>query len=172
MVQTRSMTKAIQSSMVINSITTPGIITQIVSKLDFKDKGLSSIYLMINNKELRYELQPFIDNIANHNYEKHLKNIKELQRKEIISKIRKYLNNITLSEQTSKKVSIILTMFDYLNIHKSNLYLLGKTFGKAIDTKIDHFIIDGTRKQLPELISKMHESRMILNDYINWSYTI
>tara|TARA_Y100000385_G_C12652403_1_gene450089 strand:- start:18 stop:557 length:540 start_codon:yes stop_codon:yes gene_type:complete len=165
-----------KSSMKIDCLTTPGIITQIISKLNFNDQGISSLYLLVNNIHLRYELQPFIDNISKYNHELHLLRIKKKQEKKherlksrMIMKIRQYINDFDFSERTSQKIPIILELFDYLENNITHLHLLGKSFGKSLDERIDRFIIDGTRKHLSDFVATMHEKRVIFQDYINWS---
>lgn len=182
-VQTRRMIKQehlkkeyAKSSMKIDCLTTPGILTQIVSKLDFNDTCITSLYLLINNSQIRYELQPFINNISTYNRDQHVKRMKEIQEKKterlkskMIIKIREYINDVEFSERTSQKIPIILELFDYLHKNISNLHLLGKSFGKSLDERIDRFIIDGTRKHIPHFVAAMHEKRAIFQDYINWS---
>lgn len=165
-----------KSSMKIDCLTTPGILTQIVSKLNFNDQGISSLYLLVNNINLRYELQPYIDNISNYNHEKYMTRMKKKQEKKnerlksrMIMKIRQYINDFDFSERTSQKIPIILELFDYLEKNITHLHLLGKSFGKSLDERIDRFIIDGTRKHIPHFVATMHEKRAIFQDYINWS---
>lgn len=168
-----------RSDMKIDCLTTPGIITQIVSKLDFNDQGISSLYLLVNNINLRYELQPFVDNIANYNHKKHLLRMEKIQQKKIerlknklVAKMRYYVNEIDLLDRTSQKLPVILEMFDYLENKKEHLHLLGKTFGISLNNSIDRFIIDGTRKQMPAFVVKMHETRLVLKDFIDWSLSL
>lgn len=176
MIQQNLKNEYARSAMKIDCLTTPGILTQIVSKLDFNDKGISSLYLLVDNIQLRYELQPFVDNIANYNHENHLKQMKKKHEKKIerlknkmVAKMRYYVNEIDLLDRTSQKLPIILEMFDYLENKKEHLHLFGKIFGNSLNNSIDRFIIDGTRKQIPDFVVKMHETRLILKDFIDWS---
>lgn len=173
MVQTRNM---IQQDKLLDHLTTPGILTQIISKLAFNDKGITGLYLLVNNEALRKELQPFVDNLSNHNHKKHLLRMEKIQQKKIerlkmklVAKMRYYVNEIDLLDRTSQKLPIILEMFDYLENNTENLHLLGKTFGNSLNNSINRFIIDGTKKHLPDFVVRMHETRLILKDFIDWS---
>lgn len=46
---------------VLDLFSTPGIVTQIASKLPWTDKSIKGLFRLINTEHYRYELQPFAE---------------------------------------------------------------------------------------------------------------
>ena len=145
-------------------LTTPGIVSEIASKLPSTDKGIVGLFMMVNNSDLRYELQPFIDAIALHNGNKFF----EKRRGEIVRDLATMLNNMDKPMSIQNKAELVIQMFEYFCSLGDDIYLLGKRFSKTMNDKLHSLDQESIDSGLHDLPPKLEVFKTKLSYYIEW----
>ena len=162
---TRAMKRGI---FVQNVLTTPGIVTQIAKQLlllnDEQENradgkiGIISLYFIMNNEQLRYELDPFMKWIRN----------KVIQQK-MIKKSHIYIIDVSLANNSIKKSKLVLQLFNYLCGCGDDIYLLGKTLAYLIGIQLDIIINQAyENSKLSHIVPKLKEYKKQLYHFISW----
>jgi hypothetical protein len=181
MVQTRSQSAMVQnrsqtrSKKTINILTTPGIITQIVSHLDDIDPAITSLFLLVNDAHLRHELQPSVDIVAQYKEAKYIEDKKiEQERKTIVIRdhIRQSLDDVMFisgRREQFRKAELIMKIFDYMCSLHDDLFLVGN-FSFAYDMRgsINKCILQSIQLGMKEFETKMKEYKIKLTPFIDF----
>ena len=172
MVQTRSQTLSRKN---INILTTPGIITQIVSHLDGIDPAITSLFLLVNDTRLRHELQPCVDIIAQYKEDKYIEDKKKEQEKKMIvirDHIRQSLDDIMFvsgRRQQFRKAELIMKIFDYMCSLGDDLFLVGNfSFAYDIKCSINKCIRQSIQLGMKEFETNMKEYEIKLTPFIDF----
>tara|TARA_Y100000389_G_scaffold142693_1_gene140747 strand:- start:153 stop:683 length:531 start_codon:yes stop_codon:yes gene_type:complete len=151
-----------------NTLTTPGIVTQIAKQLlllnDEQENradgkiGIISLYFIMNNEQLRFELDPFMDVIRN-----------TVIKNQMIQKSHIYIIDVSLANNSIKKSKLVLQLFKYLCGCGDDLYLLGKTCAYLIGIQLD-IIIDQAyeNSKLSHIVPKLKEYKKQLHPFLSW----
>lgn len=161
--------------MIVNTLTTPGIITQVVANLDCVDPAITSLFLLVNDARLRHELQPFINIIAQYKEAKYIEDKKKEQdRKTIVIRdhIRQSLDDIMFvsgRRQQFIKAKLIMKIFDYMCTLGDDLFLVGN-FSFAYDMRgsINKCILQSIQLGMTDFEMKMKEFEIKLTPFCNF----
>lgn len=172
MVLTRSMIKATLNT---DTLTTPGIATQIVSHLDQNDEAITSLFMLVNNANLRYELQPFVDKFADLKKAEYIENKKKEQEKKremIKTHLLDSINNVMFihgRRKRQKKAKMIMDIFEYMCSLGDDMYLVG-TYKLVYDIKASlcKCIRQAIRFEMKEFEIKLKEFRVKLLPFIDF----
>jgi hypothetical protein len=156
---------------VINALLTPGIPSLIASKLDSTDRGISSLFLLLNDVRFRHELQPYIEVLYILNEETKIKARNEIRCKRITRKILKHLRRCaSLSTDVQRAHRVIITFFYICNCG-DDMYLLGKRLARTMDERLTILYEQSLGNNgVSFLIPYLNEFRTKLNDYFEWGY--
>ena len=171
MVLTRSMVLAeahridtLKAPFKISVLTTPGIATIIASKLPLADKGVVGLFSMVNDSQLRHELQPFVDTVAATHADNHYKK----KTNHMIQILMRFLKRTEDTNGSENKSKVVLEMFDYLCTLHEDIFLLGKIFSQTLDVKLDELEEECVHNQLYDMIPELDIFRNQLSKYIDW----
>lgn len=166
-VVTRSVSLRIQSRVVLDALTTPGIMTHIAEQLPPTDKGLGGLYLLVNQPHVRFELEPCIVPLR----EKH-------RREEMRRWLREYMMRIQTMkswewdarDQFKKaKAQKILDVYAYMGTVADHLHLLGKRLAIDVDVNIRSLITNYRKRWFTQ---RLEAEREKLRDYIEWGQRV
>ena len=102
-------------SVVVDCIVTPGISTNIAKYLS-DNEDILTMYMMVNSKSLRYELQEIIDDIGNQN-----------KKQAMITRLRELTGDRFLKASNStERADVIKELYDYIYSCDGDIRLLGK----------------------------------------------
>ena len=150
------------TTMVLNALTTPGIVTRIAEQLPPNDKGFCGLYLFVNHPHVRYELEPWIVSRR----EKH-------RRDDMRRRIREYLGRIHSMKSwewddrdqfKQAKAQKILDLYAYMGSVADHLHLLGKRLAIDVDTNFPRLLT----YPKPWFTQRLKSEREKLRDYIEW----
>jgi hypothetical protein len=164
----------------IDVLCTPGIVTQIASKLPPTDKSLKGLFRLINSEQYRHELQPFAENyIQIKATEKRLaQERRETKRLEArMRRMRPILERDILNmvdvvgycEGHDHKFVALNGLFHYLVDNLDILKVLGKRLGGCVRLKFVEVISDLERLEMFEERDQMVAHRVALQDYVRWA---
>jgi len=112
---TRVVTRSVTQSIIVDCLVTPGIPTNIAKYLS-TDTDIIRLYMIVNSKSLRYELQQRIDNIENQN-----------KKQAMITRLREFTSDHFLKASNSKERAIVIKeLYDYIYSCNEDIRLLGK----------------------------------------------
>ena len=162
--------------MIVNTLTTPGIITQVVANLDCVDPAITSLFLLVNDARLRHELQPFIDIIAQYKEAKYIEDKKkeqEIKRDIIRDRIRKSLlydiRHIDGPNKYEQRSQIIIEVFEYMCSLENDLFLVGSYhFADDLKNSIRRCIQQSIRLEMTDFEMKMKEFEIKLTPFCNF----
>lgn len=151
-----------------NALTTPGIVTQIAKQLlllnDEQENradgkiGIIGLYFIMNNEQLRYELDPFMEVIRN-----------TVIQNQIIQKSHIYILDVSLTNNSIKKSKLVLQLFKYLCGCGDDIYLLGKTFAYVIGIQMDILINQAyENSKISHIVPKLKDYKKQLYPFISW----
>lgn len=164
----------------IDALSTPGIVTQIASKLPPTDKSLKGLFRLINSKHYRHELQPFAENyirikatdrrLAQERKERkrleaHMKKMRPILERDI----RNMVDVVGYCEGHFYKFVALNGLFHYLVDNLDILKVLGKGLGGCVQLKFIEVISDLERLEMFEERDQMVVHRVALQDYIGWA---
>ena len=169
MVVTRSMTRLEVGKNIRRVLSTPGISTVIASKCDTMDQGILSLFMLFNDKRMRHELQTYVDVMSLCKEEEHHEQWMVNKKCIIVGKIRRHLDGIECTQGRIYKARRVIKMFKYICKCGHDILLLGKTFARSLDERIEYLIQEGIdHPKIHFLISHMNHFRNELSEMITW----
>ena len=165
---------------ILDTLSTPGIITQIALKLHWTDKSFKGLFRLINTKRYHHELQPFIDRYIHikktkqermkYHKDKRKLEIYMLKIKPILEKdIRKMVDIIQCCEGHFYKFIAMNAFLHYIVDNKKYLKVLGKRLGISIQNKLAEAISDLESLEMFEERDMVIEHRNNLDAYLIWA---
>lgn len=164
----------------IDALSTPGIVTQIASKLPSTDKSLKGLFRLINAEHYRHELQPFADlylyikttkkREAAERRKRKMHEKRMLKIKPILERdIRAMVDIIWYCEGHMYKFVAVNALFHYFVDNLYYLKALGKSLGVAIRLKFIEILEDLERLEMFEERDQILNHRRTLQNYIRWA---
>lgn len=164
----------------IDALSTPGIVTQIASKLPPTDKSLKGLFRLINSEHYRHELQPFAENyiqikatksrLAQERKDKKLLESRMRKMQPILERdIRYMVDVVRYCEGHYHKFVALNGLFHYLVDNSDILKVLGKGLGGCVRLKFVEVISDLERLEMFEERDQMVAHRVALQDYMRWA---
>ena len=123
---TRSKRNQTDTAIVKRVLGTPGVISNIASKLAWNDTAMRGLYVLINEEHYRFELRPYVDK-------------QHRVTSQMIIRLRSYLHAFEVATFRLQKTDRLYTIFNYLCTHQPDIPLLGKSFGRVIAQKVREF---------------------------------
>mgnify|MGYP001173763815 FL=1 len=162
---------------VLDLFSTPGIVTQIASKLPWTDKSIKGLFRLINTEHYRYELQPFAERYIElkNRKRKRMEEIRDRQKKEmymikikptIEENIRKMVDVIQYCEGHCYKFVAMNALLHYIVDNVDYLEILGRRFRISLHNKFVEVIQDLERLEMFEERDIVIEHRHCLQDYL------
>lgn len=164
----------------IDVLSTPGVVSQIASKLSKKDRAIKGLFTLVNDARYRHELQPFADEYLairetrrmeqrRRRQKKRLRQYRYVLKHKLEKNIRQMTDVIQLCEGYNYKFIAINALLLYLVEHKENLDTLGHLFGIVINIKLTEYVARFGEMEMFEERDKILEHRNSLSDYLTWS---